>query len=242
MSTSPDEKLISIGKTVLAIYRHPDSWKGGEGSRAGSMVLKVEEIRVGGDAFVSKFDSDINAKAILAWAASVGIKPFQLTLTREQNKAPYVVVPNQYFTNDVLPHLQALTKPDQPDDTLVSIDEQAVLALLISDQQEIAVVKTDDITYSKHPDGGKRVDVHFLIAVGYVRDKAKLGIQVNIEGDAAPFLQTVLPTPVALADLLFPRILDVNRDAPDAVGNIIARLIREIDQEETAQSRPPVLK
>jgi hypothetical protein len=102
-----------LGAEILRRYRHPGSWKNGrDTSRVhlfGALVLKVEEIRLGGDAFVSEAAARSNAAAIMAWAASVGLPPYKLTIDHPLGKAPYVVVPKQYFQTDVLSELRKLT-------------------------------------------------------------------------------------------------------------------------------------
>lgn len=114
--TNPEDKFAEMGGKLLGSYRHPDDWA--EGNSTGKMhligrkILKVEEIRIGGMAFVSEEVAMANAEAIRAWAGSVGLKPFQLTLDQQRDKAPYVVVPQQYFEDPVLPLLQALPKPE----------------------------------------------------------------------------------------------------------------------------------
>jgi hypothetical protein len=100
------------GADILRRYRHPESWENGASTLkhhlAGKMVLKVEELRLGGDAFVNEEDARENAAAIRVFAQSAGLPPYKLTLDQVQGRAPYVVVPAQYFESEVLPILQAL--------------------------------------------------------------------------------------------------------------------------------------
>ncbi|HLZ14691.1 MAG TPA: hypothetical protein VKQ34_01735 [Candidatus Saccharimonadales bacterium] len=105
-----------VGADVLREYRHPDSWiDGGSTGKPhllGRMVLLVEEIRLGGKGFVTPEQALSNAAAIRAWAGSVGLAPY-LTFDRQPDNAPYVVVPEQYFQEPVLPQLQALAQPPE---------------------------------------------------------------------------------------------------------------------------------
>jgi hypothetical protein len=107
-----DQTAAECGADIFRRYRHPESWKDGRSTGKphliGKTVLKVEEIRLGGGAFVRAEDARANAAAIRAFAQSAGLAPYQLTLDQTVDKAPYVVVPTQYFEIDVLPVLRAL--------------------------------------------------------------------------------------------------------------------------------------
>lgn len=100
------------GAKILKRYKHPDSWKDGSSTGkahlARKTVLKVEEIRLGGGAFVSRSEAVGNAKAIRAWAGSVGLSPAKFTIDQREGYAPYVVVDNDYFKSHVLPKLAKL--------------------------------------------------------------------------------------------------------------------------------------
>ncbi len=108
--TTPAE----TGATILARYQHPGDWvRGNKPHLFGKMVLMTEEIRIGGMAFVDEKTARDNATAIRAWAGSVGLAPFQITIDQQTDKAPYVVVPEAHFANVVLPQLQALVQPQE---------------------------------------------------------------------------------------------------------------------------------
>jgi hypothetical protein len=106
-----------VGAEILARYQHPDSWADGRSTGKphliGKKVLKVEEIRLGGMAFVDEQTARDNAGAIRAWVGSVGLATYHVTFDQQYDKAPYVVVPEQYFEEPVLPHLQALARPEE---------------------------------------------------------------------------------------------------------------------------------
>jgi hypothetical protein len=114
-----ENKLAERGGELLARYRHPGDWAEGNSTGKihliGQKILRVEEIRIGGMAFVSEETALANADAIRAWAGSVGLQPFQFMLDQQRDKAPYVMVPQQYFEVPVLPLLQALPKPESPE-------------------------------------------------------------------------------------------------------------------------------
>lgn len=108
-----DRRAAERGAEILRRYHHPESWEDGrltgKPHLIGKKVLKVEEIRLGGMAFVSEQDARVNAAAIRAFAQSAGLPPYKLTLDQVQGKAPYVVVPDEYFESEILPILHGLT-------------------------------------------------------------------------------------------------------------------------------------
>lgn len=95
MTTTPADR----GADILRRYRHPESWENGASTLkhhlAGMMVLKIDEIRLGGGAFINEQDDRANAAAIRAFAHSAGLPPYKLTLDQVPGKAPYAVVPAQ---------------------------------------------------------------------------------------------------------------------------------------------------
>ncbi len=114
---TPSPSPTKVGADVLRQYQHPDGWidgrSTGKPNLMGKMVLIVEEIRLGGMGFLTQEQALGNVAAIRAWAGSVGLGPQHLAFDHQPDMTPYVVVPEAYFQEPVLPQLQALVRPSE---------------------------------------------------------------------------------------------------------------------------------
>ncbi len=92
--------LAQLGGDILR--RYPlEYWETGRSTgkahHVGRRILKVEEIRFGGGAFVTPDEARTNVAAIRAWMASAGLKPYQILFDHQPDKAPYIMVPEAHF-------------------------------------------------------------------------------------------------------------------------------------------------
>ncbi len=91
-SLTPDE-LVLRGAAILKRYSHLDDWERGSSTGkahlVNTMTLKVEEIRIGGMAFVTAEEARLNAHAIAAFARRMRIR---IQIDQQPGKAPRIFV------------------------------------------------------------------------------------------------------------------------------------------------------